>query len=219
MWGARPSTQSPVLPPAERQELLARVSRRSGTTPDIEPRAGADRGHPTGWDTPTMGDRKTSPSVRVGRPDEFADLRRIEFEADRLFESVGIGPFTNDEGENHIEQAKLVLVVGDPPAGFASVELVDGNPHIWQLSVHPDHGRHGLGRALVEAVCDWARSRRFSAITLTTFRDVAWNGPFYESIGFITMDTLTPELSAIREHERSIGDDDFGPRVAMRLAL
>jgi GNAT superfamily N-acetyltransferase len=166
-----------------------------------------------------MGERQPSPFVRVGRPDEFADLRRIEFEADRLFESVGIGPFTNDDGENHFEQAALVLVVGDPAVGFACVDLVDGNPHIWQLAVHPDHGRQGFGRALVEATCDWARSRHFGAITLTTFRYVPWNGPFYESLGFVVVEDLSPELSAIRAHERAIGDDDFGPRVAMKLQL
>ena len=155
----------------------------------------------------------------MGRPDEFADLRRIEIEADRLFESVEIGPFTNDEGENHLEQAALVLVVGDPPVGFVCVELVDGNPHIWQLAVHPDHGRQGLGRALVEATCESARSEDFDAITLTTFRDIPWNGPLLRSLGFVTMSSLTPELSAIRQHERSIGDDDFGARVAMRRPL
>jgi GNAT superfamily N-acetyltransferase len=132
---------------------------------------------------------------------------------------VGIGPFTNEGAEDHFDQAALVLVVDDPPVGFICVERVDGNPHIWQLAVHPDHGRQGLGRALVEATCDWARGERFEAITLTTYRDVPWNGPFYESLGFVIMDKVTPELWAIREHERSIGDDDFGPRVAMRLSL
>ena len=91
------------------------------------------------------------PSIRHARTSEFPALRRIEFAADQLFESVGIGPFTNDEGENHFPQAELVLVAGDPPVGFVCVELVDGNPHIWQLAVHPDHGRRGLGRHLVEA--------------------------------------------------------------------
>ena len=85
--------------------------------------------------------------------------------------------------------------------------------------MHPDHGRRGLGRALVGAVCDWARKERFEIITLTTYRDVPWNGPLYESLGFATIGVLTPGLLAIREHERTIGDDDFGPRVAMQLAL
>ena len=136
-----------------------------------------------------------------------------------MFESVGIGPFVNDEGEDHFGQAALVLVAGDPPVGFVCVELVDEVPHIWQLAVHPDHVRRGLGSALVRAVCEWARSERFEAITLTTYRDVPWNGPFYESLGFQTMENLTPGLAVIRKHERAIGDDDFGPRVAMRLVL
>ncbi len=159
------------------------------------------------------------PTIRQARSDEFADLRAIELEADQLFNSVGIGPFTNDESEDHFSRAVLVLVVGDPAVGFVCIELVYGIPHIWQLAVLPEHGRQGYGRALMEAASDWARSERFDAITLTTFRDVPWNGPFYEKLGFTTMDTLTPELSDIREHERVIGDDDFGPRMAMRLVL
>jgi GNAT superfamily N-acetyltransferase len=157
--------------------------------------------------------------IRTARPDDFAELRSIEFEADRLFASVGIGPFANDEAEDHLDRSALVLVAGEPPVGFVCVELVDEIPHIWQLAVHPDHGRRGLGRDLVEAACDWARSERFAAITLTTYRDVPWNAPFYQSFGFVAMTNLTPELCAIREHEREIGDDEFGPRVAMRLAL
>lgn len=159
------------------------------------------------------------PSIRRARPDEFTDLRRIEFAADRLFESVGIGPFLNDDAEDHFDTAMLVLVTGEPPRGFVCVELVDELPHVWQLSVHPDQARQGLGRLLMEAAVAWARSEGFPAMTLTTYRDVPWNGPFYESLGFVIEDDLSPELSAVREHERDIGDDDFGPRVAMRLSL
>jgi GNAT superfamily N-acetyltransferase len=161
----------------------------------------------------------SGPLIRPARPDEFAQLREIEFRADELFATVGIGPFVNDETENHFDQAALVLVVNDAPEGFVCVELVDGTPHIWQLAVDPDHGRQGFGRALVEAACDWARSERFGAITLTTYRDVPWNGPFYESLGFVVLEALTPQLTDIRQHERAIGDDDFGPRVAMSRQL
>lgn len=166
-----------------------------------------------------MAGYQIGPTIRGGRPEEFAALRRIEIVADRMFESVGIGPFTNDDDEDHFDKAALVLVAGEPPVGFVRVELVDGIPHIWQLSVHPDHARRGLGRSLVEATSAWAGSQGFDAVTLTTYRDVPWNGPFYASLGFVTMDDLTPELSAIRDHERAIGDDDFGPRVAMKLLL
>jgi GNAT superfamily N-acetyltransferase len=161
----------------------------------------------------------STPSIRAARPDEFVQLRDLELKADALFETVGIGPFINDQAEDHFAEAALVLVINDPPEGFVCVELVDGIPHIWQLSVDPDHGRKGLGRALVEAASDWARSEGFGAMTLTTYRDVPWNRPFYESLGFVVMDTLTPELIEIRQHERAIGDDDFGVRVAMRLGL
>jgi ribosomal protein S18 acetylase RimI-like enzyme len=160
-----------------------------------------------------------APRIRRARPEEFAQLRAIEFKADELFETIGIGPFENDEAEDHLDRASLVLVVGEPPLGFVCLETVDGLPHIWQVAVDPDHGRRGLGRALLEAACDWARSQGFEAITLTTYRDPPWNRPFYESMGFETLDTLTPELSAIRDHELTIGDDDFGIRLAMRRNL
>ena len=132
---------------------------------------------------------------------------------------MGIGPFADDGGADHFDSAVLVLVAGEPPVGFACVELVDGGPHIRQLSVHPDHARQGVGRSLVEAASAWADGEGFAAITLTTYRDVPWNGPFYETLGFVPMRDLPPELAAIREHERVIGDDAFGPRVAMRRPL
>jgi len=57
------------------------------------------------------------------------------------------------------------------------------------------------------------------AVTLTTFRDVPWNAPFYARLGFRVIEALSPGLQAIRDHERDIGDDAFGSRVAMRIDL
>ena len=68
-------------------------------------------------------------------------------------------------------------------------------------------------------MCTWARSHGYGAVTLTTYRDVPWNAPFYERLGFSVLDELTPELAWIRDHEKAIGDDDFGPRLAMRRDL
>lgn len=42
--------------------------------------------------------------------------------------------------------------------------------------------RQGLGTALLEAVCSWAKARGFPAVTLSTFRDVPSDGPFYRRL-------------------------------------
>jgi ribosomal protein S18 acetylase RimI-like enzyme len=157
--------------------------------------------------------------IRQAVPAEFERLRTIESEADGMFAEVGIGPFTIDDAENHLTQAAAVLVAGVPAAGFACVEIVDGAAHLQQLAVLPSEGRRGLGTALVTAVCEWARARGFDTVTLTTFRDVAWNAPFYQGLGFEPVSELGPGLAAIRQHEKAIGDDDFGPRIAMRKNL
>jgi GNAT superfamily N-acetyltransferase len=158
-------------------------------------------------------------AVRVAAPAEFDVLREIEETADGLFAEVGIGPFAVSDEEDHLAQAAVVLVSGTPPVGFACVEIVDGLAHIWQLSVLPSKGRQGRGRALVKAVCDWAQLRGLPAVTLTTFRDVPWNAPFYARLGFRVIEALSPGLQAIRDHERDIGDDAFGSRVTMRIDL
>jgi GNAT superfamily N-acetyltransferase len=158
-------------------------------------------------------------TIREASKEELDDLRRLEEDADRLFLEVGIGPFAVSEEENHLAEAAVVLVSGTPPVGFACADVVDGLAHLWQLSVHPSSGRRGIGSALVEAVCGWASANGYPAVTLTTFRDVPWNGPFYARMGFRTIEDLSPGLEAIRRHERDIGDDDFGPRIAMRRDL
>lgn len=162
---------------------------------------------------------ETADAVRVAKPAEFEVLREIEKTADGLFAEVGIGPFAVSDEEDHLAEAAVVLVSGTPPVGFACVEIVDGLAHIWQLSVLPSKGKRGLGRALVEAVCDWAQLNGLAAVTLTTFRDVPWNAPFYARLGFRVVEAPSPGLQAIRDHERDVGDDAFGPRVAMRIDL
>ena len=71
----------------------------------------------------------------------------------------------------------------------------------------------------MNAVCEWALTRGHSAVTLTTFRDVPWNGPFYAKLGFQQVDNPPKGLAAIRQHEKDIGDDDLGPRIAMQKDL
>ncbi len=104
----------------------------------------------------------------------------------------------------------------DQPEGYLIADVVDGYAHIEQVSVHPQSGGRGLGAALIDHVKTWARDEGLAAFTLTTFRDVPWNAPYYARLGFKTMeaDKLGPGLAAIRKNEQAHGLDRW-PRVCM----
>lgn len=72
----------------------------------------------------------------------------------------------------------------DGPIGFALVSRRGGTLYLDQISVHPDYGRNGVGAALVTRVIDEAKARKIRRVTLSTFRDLPWNGPFYRKMGF-----------------------------------
>ena len=114
----------------------------------------------------------------------------------------------------------MALAPDGEPVGFALVELLDDAAHLEEIDVHPDHGRRGLGAALVDAVCGWARDAGLPAVTLTTFRDVPWNGPFYARLGFreVAAGRMGPELADLVHEEAEQG---LSPerRIAMRREL
>ena len=125
--------------------------------------------------------------------------------------------------EEELESARQlgrlwVALAGDTPVGFARVDVREsGAAHLEEIDVLPAHGRRGLGTRLVTTVCSWAASQGFHAVTLTTFRDVPWNMPFYAGLGFevIPRHQLTPALLSVVTAETRRGLDPFR-RVAMR---
>ena len=106
------------------------------------------------------------------------------------------------------------------PIGFAVVTLVDGAAHLHELAVLPDHGGRGGGRALVHHVVNWSSASDFESLSLTTFRHLPWNGPFYANVGFVEIGApdLGPELRATLSEEIAKGIDPR-KRIAMRLDL
>jgi GNAT superfamily N-acetyltransferase len=157
------------------------------------------------------------PDVRAARPDEFALLGAVEAEAGDRFADFGMFLDAPVPVADRGEVPLAVFVTGDPPVGFAWVLLVCGEPHLEEVAVVPSAGRRGLGRALVDAVCSWASDAGYRSVTLCTFRDVPWNGPFYRSAGFVELapDAWCPEMAALRTTERANGLDEAGARVVM----
>jgi GNAT superfamily N-acetyltransferase len=109
---------------------------------------------------------------------------------------------------------------GDGPVAYLIADRVDGNVHIEQVSVHPDAAGRRIGRALIEHLARWAAARGAPALTLTTFAEVPWNGPYYERLGFRALgdDELTGGLRRIRAVEAAHGLDRW-PRIVMRRPL
>lgn len=162
--------------------------------------------------------------ITAARPHDVQLLPAIELAAVDMFvghvaDSIPHGvtseqPFRDAQAHGLL----WVALAHDSPVGFAHVELFEpGVAHLEELDVHPDHGRRGLGRQLVTAVCGWAATSGFDAVTLTTFRDVAWNMPFYATMGFeeVPMRQLSPALTALVQREAQRGLEPAW-RVVMR---
>jgi GNAT superfamily N-acetyltransferase len=166
--------------------------------------------------------------IRAARAAELSVLQEIERAALTMFVDWGraeIGayePPTLEELRRHQQQgcAWLAVSAHDQPVAYLLADIVDGNAHIEQVSVHPHDARRGLGKALIEHAVAWARQRGLGAVTLTTFTDVPWNAPYYQRLGFrrLSDEELTPGLRAIRAREAAIGLDRW-PRCCMRRDL
>lgn len=83
------------------------------------------------------------------------------------------------------------------------------------MDVEQGRQGQGVGRRLIQHVIAWAKAEGFARLSLTTFRSVPWNGPFYASLGFVE-DDRPPALQAILRTEAEKGLAD---RCAMILAL
>jgi GNAT superfamily N-acetyltransferase len=104
--------------------------------------------------------------------------------------------------------------------GFLVLTTVGSRPHIEEMDVLPEHGGRGLGRRLLASAFEWAVAQGATEITLTTYRDVPWNRPFYERAGFCVLapedlDDALRDLVTL-EHARGLARQD---RVVMSHAL
>jgi GNAT superfamily N-acetyltransferase len=156
--------------------------------------------------------------VRAAARSELPLLLDIDDRAEAVFRTAGyeLPPVPSDVAE--FARAKAVFVAGRPPVGFVSVIEVDGLAHIAEIAVVPKWMRQGIGTRLLERACAWARAHDYPAVTLTTFADVPWNGPYYAARGFSEIEP-TPGLAALRAHEADLGLDAVAPRIAMRRDL
>jgi len=98
---------------------------------------------------------------------------------------------------------------GDP-VGFVWLddELEAGAIGIAEIDVLPEYGRRGMGAALLEHACAWARAAGYRRMDLGTLADVAWNAPFYARHGFVAVDKADPAFALAHQRDRENGFPD-----------
>ena len=166
-------------------------------------------------------------SIRRTVARDAASLLDVEFSAGTLFRTLPDLAWIADEplaaGETLLPliAAGTVWVAEDSSGtvvGELRGEIVGEVLHILELAVAKEFQQRGLGRRLLDAAVSAARARGLAALTLTTFRHVAWNAPFYARYGFTELPDC--DLDA-RLRETVCAEEARGlpNRCAMRLPL
>lgn len=96
------------------------------------------------------------------------------------------------------------------PVGFVWLDTEAGDSVIGiaDIDVLPEYGRRGIGAALLEHACAWARAAGYRRIDLGTLADVRWNAPFYAKHGFVVVDKDDPAFAYARDRDRENGFPD-----------
>lgn len=160
--------------------------------------------------------------IRPARADEIERVRDIERTSATRFLDTDRAELADDEPTDVATLAARMaadglLVAEDAgvPVAFVMFREVEGCGYVEQIDVLPSHARRGIGAALLDAAAQAARVRGWAALTLSTFRDVPFNAPYYARLGFAEIGELTPGMREIRAEHEARGLDETA-RVFMR---
>lgn len=167
-------------------------------------------------------------SIRHARRGEAGRLRDIERAAGQAFiaagypDVAGYEPTHGDDLRDAVNDGGLFVAIDqtDHPVGFLLCSELDHGLYVQEINVHPDHAGHRLAVPLLAAAEILAQSLDLATLTLTTFRHVPWNAPYYARLGFVMIpdNEIGPEMRIViaRQHEAGLNIAD---RVAMQRAV
>jgi len=169
-------------------------------------------------------------NIRKTQQSDLEHLETVERSAANAFRAFPELAWLADDGVTSIEEHKRILAQGSSwvafnttsqvIAGFILAEIIESDFYIKEVSVSGAHQKKGIGTKLFSIALENAKSLGLPYATLTTFRDVPWNAPYYERLGFIILkdDALPPYLKETLQAEASSGllSDR---RCAMRKSL
>ena len=158
--------------------------------------------------------------IRPARGNEVGELQQVDLASAVLFighdlidfgpSGVPTEPIPEDRLRKGFGDGLIWVAVDDREelCGFALCSDRGDDLYLDQLSVLPTHGRKGLGTRLVRKCLAEAETRNHKRVSLSTFRNIPWNGPFYRKLGFreVPLWRLNEWQLAIREAQKQTMD-------------
>ncbi|KAF2444150.1 acyl-CoA N-acyltransferase [Karstenula rhodostoma CBS 690.94] len=146
-------------------------------------------------------------TLREATEDDKKTLTAMELDAVALFKTI---PGLADLGENHASPEQLsvwlssgrIYIAEDnaKPVGFVAAVTMDTTLYIANISTTQEYQGKGVGTNLIAAVFEWARDLAAATgskprVSLTTYREILWNAPYYRKRGFreVEAETLGPK--------------------------
>lgn len=166
-------------------------------------------------------------SFRLGTNEDIPALQSLQLSSGEPFREIGMesvadNPPTQPSLFRASISEKLLLVVEaeGTMAGFALLRSADKDCHLEQMSVGRPFLGQGIGTKLLTKVLELCSEHGFGRVTLSTFKEVQWNQPFYAKHGFrpLSEANLNDRLQSIRLQEEEAGLN-LDERVIMVRAL
>lgn len=167
-------------------------------------------------------------SIRKAVMIDAPTMVQIERDAGQVFRLVeGLEWLSDSEGHSAESYAEIIssrtawiAEDADAPCGFLAARSFPPDLHIVELSVRRANQRQGLARKLIEKAAQEARYLGLATLTLTTFRNVAWNEQLYTRLGFerLAQENLGERLFGELDNDAAADLPREG-RCAMRLHL
>ena len=152
-----------------------------------------------------------SPFIRPAQPAEIETVRDIERASAQRFVGIMDALAADEPSSSGTLAARiatgglLVAEIEGVVTAFVMFRPVGQTAYIEQIDVLPAFAGRRIGAALLDAV-----AARGQALTLSTFRDIPWNAPWYRRLGFVDIadSKLTPDLREIRRQHIARGLDE-----------
>jgi ribosomal protein S18 acetylase RimI-like enzyme len=150
-------------------------------------------------------------AIRRATPGDAEAVARLLHDFQLEFEepSPGLEALAERYAELIRNREMIVLLVGDGPEGFAQLRF---RPWVYSAGLHsyleelyvvPSRRGQGLGRALLEAAMDAARSEGAEQMELGTSEDDVAARALYESVGFTNREAR-PDGPVMYFYEREL---------------